>query len=182
MQPSCRNRGFSFPELIVVISLTTILVGVLLLAINPQSLLAKSRDAQRFQELEILNKAISLAVNEGEIVLGDYGPNPSVQEGLGTGVDGNGYVQFIVPEGNVGLAKYLGALPVDPINGVEAVGGKPLFYVFKSSPLGWELNAVLEASDNAFKMSTDGGNQSDVYELGTLLNLIGPVEGEQSYD
>jgi prepilin-type N-terminal cleavage/methylation domain-containing protein len=67
------------------------------------------------------------------------------------------------------------AYPVDPINSY----GKKLFYsyVFNQANLDFEVNAKLEFEGYKLngpedKVSTDGGNNQDIYEVGNNLNLM----------
>ncbi len=165
--------GFTLVELIVVIAIVAVLAGVLMLAINPAALLAKSRAANRLEDLDVLNMAITLALAEGEITLGAAGPNRSDATGA-LDVDGTGYVAFTIPTGKTGLSKYVSTLPADPINGANPGGGADLVYTFQSTATNWEMNCVLESADNLTKMSTDGGNDANAYEIGTSLVIITP--------
>jgi hypothetical protein len=117
--------------------------------------------------LDSLNKAIALAVADEELTLVATGTCSNCSSDTGTQVvDGTGYVKFTIPTGKTGLSKFLPALPLDPTN------ISPSVYIFGSTTTGYEIHAVLESSDNATKMSTDGGNQQAVYELGSDLDII----------
>jgi len=169
-----REKGFTLVELIVVIAIVAVLAGVLMLAINPAALLAKSRDAKRLDDLDNLNKAISLALADGEITLAVASGN----SGTGTqDVDGTGWVGLAPATGRtLGLAKFISTLPADPVNGActDAGGGSSTcVYNFGATATGYEMTAVLESVDNAAKLTTDGGNQDAAYEIGTSLTILG---------
>lgn len=164
-----RSKGFTLVELLVVIAIVAVLAGVLLIAINPVAIMQKSRDATRLQDMDSLHKAISLALADAEITLTDTSSCGTCTSAAGTqAVDGTGWVQFSIPSGKTGLAKFVPALPVDPTN--DATTG--FIYTYGSDAAGYELNAVLESADNTAKMSTDGGNAAGVYEIGTSLTIL----------
>ncbi len=156
------TKGFTLVELLVVIAIIAILAGALFLVINPAQLLAKSRDSRRMSDLTELNKAISMGVADSKITVTTVGPLVSTTVN-NYSVDGvNGWVRFTAI--GTGLATYLGVLPRDP-------GATAYTYRADATTSSWELNAVLEATDNATKMSTDGGNAAAVWEIGTYQGL-----------
>lgn len=80
----------------------------------------------------------------------------------------------------------LSSLPIDPTNALSvaghssAVDNTDLIYRYacysSGSILSFEIDAVLESEEfktNAKKMSKDGGNDSDYYEVGTKLDIMG---------
>jgi len=162
-----QEKGFTLVELLVVVAIIAVLAGVLLLAINPTALLAKGRDAKRLEDLDALSKAITLALADGELTLVATGVCGTCASDTGTqAVTGAGYVQFAIPTGKTGLAKFIPTLPVDPLNTGANV------YTFGSTTANYELNGVLESVDNTAKMTTDGGNGAGVYEIGTSLTVL----------
>ena len=170
-------KGFTLVELIVVIAIIAVLAGVVLVVINPAALLAKGRDAKRLEDLDALHKAISLAIADAEISLvdtaGACATCTSLTAVTAAWVDGtSGWVKFTpsTQPGKVGLSKYLPTLPVDPTN--ATVNLVEYVYTFGSTVTTYEINAVLESTDNTLKMSTDGGNAPAVYEVGTSLTVL----------
>jgi len=160
-----KQKGFTLVELLVVIAIVAVLAGAVLIAINPQALIQKSRDSKRLQDMDTLVKAINLSLADGEITLAVAGP---LSSGMGAGaqdVDGTGWVTFTVPVGKTGLSKFIPALPLDPLNTTN-------LYTFQSTLTDYEINAVLEHADNTAKMSLDGGDSVGAYEVGTSLGII----------
>lgn len=89
-------------------------------------------------------------------------------------IDGKGWL----PVDFSGLRnQYLNALPVDPINSFSK--GLYYLYAFQTQPLQYEISISFEsesflkngASD---KVSTDGGDDDNRFEVGTNLRLIPP--------
>ena len=161
------QKGFTLVELLVVVAIIAVLAGVVIVAINPAALLQKSRDATRLQDVENIHKAMSLALADSEITLTATGTCGTCDSLSGTqAVDGTGWVKFTIPVGKTGLAKYLPAIPIDPLNSGVNV------YTFGGTLTGYEINTVLESPDNTAKMSTDGGNAAAVWEIGTSLTIL----------
>jgi len=161
------SKGFTLVELLVVIAIIGVLAGVLIVAINPAAMLQKSRDATRLQDIENLHKAMSLALADGEITLTDTSACADCDSGTGSqAVTGAGWVKFAIPAGKTGLSKFIPALPRDPLNSGVNV------YSYGSDATNYELNTALESVDNAAKMTTDGGNNANAFEVGTALTIL----------
>lgn len=156
------QKGFTLVELIVVIAIIAVLAGVLVLAINPATLLAKGRDAKRLDDLDTLNKALSLALVDGEITLTAVSAPVGGQAADCT----TGWVRCTIPTGKTGLSTKVATLPLDPLNTA------PNVYTYGATTTAYELNAVMESPDNAAKMTTDGGNNATAYEVGTSLSVL----------
>jgi prepilin-type N-terminal cleavage/methylation domain-containing protein len=108
----------------------------------------------------------------GSVAIGTSTTTPSV-------TDGTGWipVNFDSLTGGSPISN----IPLDPVNTISAVGvvtngDKVYRYGCLNSPLVFEMDAVLESTaytsvDN--KMTTDGGNNSNYYEVGTNLKIFG---------
>jgi hypothetical protein len=127
----------------------------------------RSRDTTRINDMDALSEAVSLAVSEGEISLVSTESCNTCDPNTGTvAIDGKkGWIKFDIPEGKTGLVKYIPRLPLDQVNNDRYV------YTFASTSNGYEINAVLESDENSTKMELDKGNDPEVYEVGTNLNI-----------
>ncbi len=172
-----KKRGFTLIELLITISILGILSGIIISVINPGSLLSQARDAERLSDLDSVAKAISLAEADGELEFIDTQGSPGSSTQAGQAVDGSGWVVYTIPSGQTGLGRFLTALPLDPVN--DTVDEVTYEYLYASDGTSFELNTILESSKNAAKMTTDGGDDPDVYEIGTAsgLSLISPGGG-----
>jgi len=158
------HGGFTLVELLVVVAILGILMGAVVLAINPAEMMRKSRDATRLSDMVSLRQALDFAVADGAELTVTVAPGDSSAVGASRATTGGGYV-------NVDVSKYLSTLPIDPRNGAtftdaanNNVTGK---YLYSSDGSAYELNCYLESTDNLSKYSGDGGPDDAIYEVGT---------------
>ncbi len=126
---------------------------------------------QRVLDMENIDMVLRYALSQGDL-LGNSRGSPCMERDAAfiatsakgtSAADGTGWIPIDL---------IIGALPKDPINTA------PFVYSFAcASPVEYELNAVFElsdGSDDAYreKARNDGGNNPDVYEVGSNLNLI----------
>lgn len=92
--------------------------------------------------------------------------------------DGTGWIPVMFD--NLTGGSPISNLPVDPVNTITLTGPTSADLVYRygclASPLAFEINAQLESeaytvTDN--KRTTDGGNNSNLYEIGTNLKILG---------
>lgn len=169
-------RGFTLVELLVVIAIIAILAAIVVLIINPLELLKRSRDATRLTDLANLQTAINVAVQESTQssqniachgVAGDCFSN-SLANGRGRGIDGNGWVQInFVSQKSVSVP----TLPIDPINSSGTETGPTIgyHYTYCGNGENWRIETVLESDQQKPKMSSDGGPNNNLYEVGSDL-------------
>lgn len=166
------TRGFTLVELLVVIAIVAILAAVVVLIINPLELTQRGRDAARLTDLANLQQAINVGAQEstgsGSNILCSGGTTPCTEDSNSTSVtvrksDGTGWVKVdLSSQKSVSVP----TLPADPINNTD------YHYTYYSDGTDWEINAVLESNQQKSKMTTDGGNNDNVYEVGSNLILV----------
>lgn len=172
------KKGFTLLELLIVIAILAILTTVVAITLNPAQLLAQARDSQRLADLSSLNAALGLYVASASTTLafGSTGPNctaagtspfssGSCTTNASTTVDGTGWVP--VNFKNISSGSPLSKLPIDPVNSTT------LFYAWKGETgnFTWELDTVLESNKYKGLMSSDGGDNTSWYEIGSFPGL-----------
>lgn len=175
-----QRKGFTLVELLVVIAIIAILAAVVVLIINPLELTRRGRDAARLTDLANLQSAINVAVQEstgsGAVavlckVAGTYPCNGSSHTGTRAS-DGTGWVKTDLS------AQKSVSVPTLPI---DAVNSAAYHYTYCAASDAWEINTVLESDQQKGKMTTDGGNENDKYEVGSNLTLVAASGGSCTY-
>lgn len=157
------SKGFTLLELTIATTLGVILLAVLIFVINPVEMAKRGRDGQRINDLSVLERIIE----EYHVDTGNYPDTESTfrfSNVLPTGasalnVNRNGWIL-------ADFRSYNGKLPADPLN------TDVYRYTYYHDATTFELNARLEHQLST--MSSDGGNDSNLYEVGNNLNLISP--------
>jgi prepilin-type N-terminal cleavage/methylation domain-containing protein len=157
------KRAFTLIELLIVVSVFMILLTTFFVFVNPVQRKAETRDTKRLSDIATLDRV----VNEYYLDNGVYPDQASVYR-----------TSTVLPDGSIALenstsgwikqnlSSYTAKLPTDPVNDLY------YYYTYYHDDFSYELNAVLEYQTE--KMQNDGGNDSDVYELGNNLQLISP--------
>jgi prepilin-type N-terminal cleavage/methylation domain-containing protein len=191
------KKGFTLIELLVVIAIIAILSVVVILTLNPAELLRQSRDSNRISDLSVLKSAISFyLVSYPTPVIGTStwcyigsanatsaagcfkffqtatGAGSQVVSSTGRTVDSNGWIPINFNAITAGGSP-IGSLPIDPLNNDNVH-----FYAYDASSTGqvFKLDAHMESAKYSFGgtndvVSTDGGNDTSSYEVGTNLQL-----------
>ena len=163
------KKGFTLLELLVVIVIISILSTVMILSLNPTEITKKARDAKRITDISQLNQAIGLALSEDESILANFGSSAADTRLA----DGTGYVKVIV-------SRNMPILPIPNKNGenINNSNNNQVVdsYYFQSvgSSLRYEIKTTFESMEFKDELITDGGNESDYYEVGSDLTFTLP--------
>lgn len=182
-----QTKGFTLIELLVVIAIIGVLAAVVLLAINPAELLRRSRDSTRLSDIASIRKAIDAVVAQqtGSVTLPCTATVCLSNDPRGRRSDGTGWLG--ANPAVLNLSQYLATLPIDPINGTGSAvvtGGngpytytltanQTLVYSFRANNAGeYEINCLLESTQNGRMLTGDGGNDPSRFESGTAPGLL----------
>lgn len=186
---SNQEKGFTLIELLIVIAIVAVLATVVVLTLNPAELLRQARDSNRISDLSTLKSAMSLYLADGQstsawnnvtcyvdaaaaiCVTARFSANyATTATSTSRAVNATGWVPVnftLISSGSP-----IGQLPVDPVRDATH------FYAYAaSSSTGlFEVNAVMESTRYANGgsgnvESTDGGNNADLFEVGTKLDI-----------
>ena len=172
MKQKTTCSGFTLIELLVAIVIIAVLATIVILLFNPQQIIKQSRDSIRLNDLNDLEKAINVALqdnngNPAAILCFNLVP-PCEGSSIDTGYyirasDGTGWLKV-----NLRAAAYTSILAVDPLNNATN------FYTYKTNPQGnkWEIDAALESDKYLPKMQNDTGSNANAYEIGSDLTII----------
>ena len=164
---SKKGRGFFiFSAILGLLAIPAVMIMTTLWALDPKGILEDSRDAQRLNDLNTLNSAISLyqAVTDGTL---SCIPGKVYSSRDGTrAIDGTGWLPIDLAKMEYGSP--IAELFIDPNN------NSSYFYSYACDPVSnkYELNTRFEGETYKRDTKGDGGNNPDVYEVGTDLNLI----------
>lgn len=171
-RPACRQAGFTIWEVLVVLAIFFIFVGLVWYVLDPYELKKRGDDAMRLADLAILQQAINSVSNEASasgktpLCMGQSTPcsgTSNSNDSDSRKSNGSGWVKVdLTSQKSVGVP----ILPLDPVNNDK------YHYSFNSDGSGWEINVLLDSNFYKAKMSTDGGNNDNLYEVGTNLTLL----------
>ncbi|TSA45381.1 type II secretion system protein [bacterium] len=188
-------RGFTLIELLIVIAILAVLATAVVLVLNPAELLKQGRDATRISDLAILNSAIALWVSDVlnpsghwpgsttyNCTAGTLKPGGSVGCTLNANTTSTGVNSWVNLDFSlIAAGSPLSRLPLDPNNLGTCKGATTTVcqYAFAASTtVGvYEINAQMESAKfysggGGDITSKDGGNMSDIYEIGGSLSLF----------
>ena len=190
------KHGFTLLELLIVIAILAILATVVILVMNPAEALKKTRDTQRIQDLDNLKSTLLLYLAEkGELDLPGgkcTQENPCkstccIDSADGTtylcpctgsykSTDNNGHGWIPLNFTSMAGGSPISHLPVDPIN-------NDTYYYSFAQGSSFEIDCVFESDYYKTKKDLDkkdGGNNDNLYEVGTELTLLSEREGGET--
>jgi prepilin-type N-terminal cleavage/methylation domain-containing protein len=159
---SKKTCGFSLIELLLVITLLSLMAGLIFTFLNLTNIVGRQRDALRLSDLSTMVVAI-------ESYIADHAVPPdsadvtrrSDQAGFGSypsNADGTGWIV-------ADLRPYIGQLRIDPLN--KNLNGIDFFYRYRHDGRRYKLDTILEAEKRLMENSIDGGIDNNYYEVGT---------------
>jgi len=165
------GKGFTLIELLITIAVFVIIIVIVVIKFNPTRILQKSRDTQRLADVTTLATAINLYLASGLDFKNLAGPYASIDAGFSDDSarkknDGTGWVPINLTAASGGAS--LAALPLDPLN-------TAVYYYrvgISAANKAYEVDTVFEGQENLPKMAADGGNDPNVYEVGTDLTIL----------
>ena len=161
------SKSFTLLELLIVIGILSAISVVVVIAVDPVEQLNKARDIKRMTELSQIRDAILIYISENNTL-----PTTSTNSlSNKTNLDGTGWIPIDFTKITIG--KPLPYLPLDPKN------NSSFHYIFLSDGNHFELDCILESKLYKDKMTKDGGNNNNKYEVGTTT--IFPVAIGDSY-
>ncbi|MGB9847758.1 MAG: type II secretion system protein [Minisyncoccia bacterium] len=186
------KKGFTLIELLVVIAILAVLMSVIVVTLNPAEMLKKTRDTKRIADLDALRTAINLYVSDvsspsmGSSVPSCYasqvgapasGTLCSSVTGTTTQAITGGWIPINFT--SISSGSPLSSLPIDPKNttSTSATTSYVYYYGTKTASTTFELDANMESNyysngGSGDVESKDGGNNSDLYEVGSDLTLF----------
>lgn len=131
-----RNKGFTLVEILVTISILGILMGLVVMVLNPASFRSKARDGRRQSDLQVIQNAVEMYYSQNS----SY-PSGAAATSLNTSL-GSGTAW------SVGGVTYLSRTPADP------QAPPHLQYCYTTSGGGFLLCASMEGSSSTWVPGT----------------------------
>lgn len=166
-----QKNGFSFVQILLILVAIAVVCGIVIYVVNPTKILQKSRDSIRFSDMNTLAGALNQYLADNHDFKGLVGPYSTIDANFSgdaarKNIDGTGWIPLNFSLISTGAP--FSVLPIDPLNNSK---NNYRFGVSVQSKT-YEIDCVFERPENIQKHSTDGGNDPNVYELGTDLTIL----------
>ena len=189
------KKGFTILEILIVIFLIGVFSAILFFAFNSLDVIKKARDSRRINDLQVLNSAIQILLNQNpDVFLGnenliylslpDNNSNCSfylsklpplylsfsyrcVTSDNLRKINGQGWLPFNFSNLLLGIS----SLPIDPLNNAD------YFYSYITKGNKYKLTAKMESENFSLAMLDDGGIEPLLYEVGSDLKIPSPQSG-----
>ena len=162
------KKKFSFKQISIVVVILVVIAVLIWLILSPPQIFACSRDAKRAADISAISAAIGLylADNQNFNSLKDLNYVSNTNQPNSQSINGQGWLPLDFSK--ITSGEPFAVLPVDPLN------NDYYRYIVKINPekKTYEINCLYEAKNNQGKMLKDGGNNPNVYEVGTDLALL----------